>query len=239
MMSGQAPLGAQGGGGSGMLGAGGAGQQSPLFAFLGGMFGKSGDPYKDYMKQYQDWVNKAQNVQNPFVNAGTGAIGDYQKWLSGMQDPSKFINNMMGQYQESPWAKYQQNQAMHAGQNAASAGGLIGSTPYMQQAQQSAHDISGQDMGNWMQNVLGINNQYGQGQNNLINYGSNAANALTNLYGQSARDMGEAAYGKRLGKNQDFWNMINGGINMFTNGILSNGGMGGGGGGMNIASLFG
>lgn len=185
---------------------------------FGGLFGHSGKPYDKAMEQYQQYANQAQGTQQPYLNAGQGAIGDYQKWLQGQQDPTKFINDKMSQYQESPYAHYMQQQAMNAAQNAASMGGLpngmggagIGSTPLMQQMQQNASNISSQDMNKWLQNVLGINTQYGQGQQNLMQGGQNAANSLTNMYNQMGQQMGEAAYGKESGKKQDFWNTLGG-----------------------------
>ena len=206
----------------GQMGGMGAMGASGLAGLLGGMFGNSGAPYDDAMKQYQHWANRAQGAQNPFLNAGTGAIGNYQHWLQGMQDPSKFMNNMMGQYQESPWAHNLQQQAMRAGTNAASMGGLpngmggagFGSTPFQMQAQQNASNISSQDMNNWLQNVLGINTQYGQGQAGMMGMGQNAANALTGMYGQMGQQMGDAAYGRRAGQNQDFMNILGGGLQM-------------------------
>jgi hypothetical protein len=193
------------------MSAGGAGAAGSL---LGGLFGDSGAPYEDAMKQYQDWANKAQNVQNPYLQAGQGAIGDYQNWLKKQQDPSGFINNMMNQYQESPYAKFLQQQSIRGGQNAASASGLMGSTPFAQQLQQNAGNIASGDMNQWLQNVLGINTQYGQGQQNLMTGGQNAANALTGMYGDMGRQMGEAAYGKKAGQNQDWSNMIGGGLQL-------------------------
>ncbi len=187
---------------------------SGLGGLLGGMFGNSGSPYGDAMSQYQKYMQQAQGVQNPFLQAGTGAIGNYQNWLQGMQDPTKFMNNMMGQYQESPFAKFQQQQGMRAANNMGSATGMTGSTPLMQQAQQNAQNISSGDMNNWLQNVLGINSQYGQGQQNLMNMGQGSANALSGMYGQMGQQMGEGAYGQRAGQNQDFWNMLGGGMGM-------------------------
>ncbi len=177
---------------------------SGLGGLFGGLFGNSGKPYDEYQK----WMQQAQQAQQPYLNAGTGAIGDYQKWLQGQQDPSKFINNLMGQYQQSPYTSYLQQQAQNAGQNAASASGLMGSTPMMQQMQQNSGNIAQQGMNDWLQNVLGINTQYGQGQQNLMTGGQNAANSLSNIYNQ----MGQAAYGKQAGKQQDFWNTIGGGL---------------------------
>lgn len=181
---------------------------------LGGIFGDSGAPYDKAMQQYQQYGNQAQNTQQPYLNAGQSAIPNYQNWLQSQSNPSEFINNLMGQYQESPYAKYLQQQSMRAGQNAASASGLMGSTPFMQQMQENARNISSQDMNQWLQNVLGINTQYGQGQQNLMTGGQAAANSLTGLYNQMGQNMGEAAYGKEGGNQQDFWNTLGGSLGM-------------------------
>ncbi len=190
---------------SGMFGSG-------LGGLLGGLFGDSGKPYDKAMEQYQQWANKAQGVQQPYLNAGTGAIGDYQEWLKGQKDPTKFINGLMGNYQESPYAHMLQQQAMNAANNAASASGMMGSSALMQQQMQNAGTIANEDMNQWLQNVLGINTQYGQGQQNLMTGGQNAANALTQLYSDMGGKMGEAAYGKESGKQNDLWNTIGGGL---------------------------
>jgi hypothetical protein len=181
---------------------------SGLGGFLGGLFGDSGKPYDKAMEQYQNFANQAQGTQQPYLNAGQGAIGDYQTWLKGQQDPSKFINSIMGQYQQSPYNQYLQQQAQNAGINAGSASGLTGSTPLMQQMQQNAANIGQQGMNDWLSNVLGINTQYGQGQQNLMTGGQQAANALTNLYSDMGKNMGEQMYNKEASKQNNFWNTL-------------------------------
>lgn len=183
---------------------------SGLGGMLGGMFGDSGKPYDKAMQQYQQYGQMGQQTQQPFLNAGTGAIGDYQKWLQGQQDPGGFINNLMGQYQQSPYNSYLQGQAQNAGINAGSANGTMGSSALMQQMQQNAANIGQQGMDSWLQNALGINSQYGQGQQNLMTGGQGAANSLTNLFSQMGNQMGDAAYGKEAGKQSDFWNTLGG-----------------------------
>jgi hypothetical protein len=187
---------------------------SGLGGFLGGLFGHSDKPYDKAMEQYQKYMQMGQQTQQPYLNAGQDSIVNYQNWLQNQQNPSQFINNQMANYQESPWAQNMQQQSINSGQNAASASGLMGSTPLMQALQQNAGTIASQDQNNWLQNVLGINSQYGQGQNNLMTGGKNAANALAALYNQMGENMGQAAYGKEAGRNQDFWNTIGGGLNM-------------------------
>ncbi len=183
---------------------------SGLGGILGGLFGNSSKPYDAEMDQYQKWMQQAQQAQQPYANAGQGAIGDYQNWLQSQKDPSKFINEQMGNYQESPWANYLQQQSMNAGQNAASASGLMGSTPLMQQLQQNAGNIASQDQNQWLQNVLGINTQYGQGQQNLMTGGQNSANRLTDMYNQMGQDMGQASFNKQASKQNNFWNTMGG-----------------------------
>ncbi len=198
---------------------------SGLAQFFGGMFGDSGSPYGDAMKQFKKYYGQAQGYQNPFYQAGLGGMGNYQDWLGKMKDPSQFMNNLMGQYQQSAGNKFLQDQAMRAGTNAASAGGSmvpggpggagIGSTPFVQQQQQNAANIGQQGMNDWLGNVLGINSQYGAGQNNLMQGGHQAGDMMSQLAMMMGNNMGQGAYGQRAGQNQDFWNMISGGLHMF------------------------
>lgn len=179
-----------------------------------GLTGNSGSPYEEAMKQYQQYAGKAEGTQNPFLEYGKAGMPLFQNWLQGMQNPSGFINNQMNNYQESPYAQFQQQQGLRAAQNMGSASGLTGSTPLMMQAQQNAQNISSQDMNQWLQNVLGINSQYGAGLNNQIQTGQGAANQLTGLYGDMGRQMGEAAYGQAAGQNQDKSNIWGGLLGM-------------------------
>lgn len=183
---------------------------SGLGGLLGGMFGNSGKPYDKAMEEYQKFMQMGQGVQQPYLDAGKGAIGDYQKWLQGQQDPAGFLNKMMGQYQQSPYNSYLQQQAQNAGINAGSANGTMGSSALAQQMQQNAGNIAQQGMDSWLQNALGINTQYGQGQQNLMQGGQNSANSLMNMYNQMSQQMGDAAYGKEAGKQNDWWNMLGG-----------------------------
>jgi hypothetical protein len=216
-----------GGGSGGGFGMGGFGNN--LSSFLGGLgiFGNPGSPYEDAMKQYKEWASKGEGAQNPFLEFGKRGMPGYEQWLSGMKDPSAFINNLMGGYKESPFAKYQQEQGMRAAQTMGSRGdtamGGAGSTPLMQAAQTNAQNISSGDMDTWLKNVLGVNHEYGAGLNNQIGYGQHAADQLTGMYGDMGRQMGEQAFNRETAKQNGRYNMWGG---LF--------GLGG-----NLASMFG
>lgn len=172
-----------------------------------GLFGAD-KPYRDAQHQYNKYMNQANAAQQPYAQAGQGAIGDYQNWLQGQQDPSGFINNLMGQYQQSPYNQYLQQQSQFAGENGASASGLTGSTPFMQQQQQNAGNIAQGGMNDWLQNVLGINTQYGQGQQNLMQGGQTAANALSGLYQNQGNYNGEQAYNASRKRQQQYGDIL-------------------------------
>lgn len=170
---------------------------------FGGLFGNSGKPYRESGKVLEDYLSRARDAQNPFLEMGTKAIPKYQKWLNGMKDPSGFINGLMDNYGESPWAKYQQEQALRASGNAGSSTGMGGSTPMSQFNQQNARDISSQDMNSWLQNVLGINTQYGAGLNNEIQGGQHSADTLGQLYSNFGEDLAGVKYNSLAAKARD------------------------------------
>lgn len=184
--------------------AGGAG------SLLGGLFGDSGAPYEAASQEYEKYGAKGEATQQPFYEAGVAAIPQFQNWLTTMQNPSDFLNMLMGEYQVSPYARYQQQQMLRAARNRGAASGLGGSTPLAQFEEEQARNIASQDMGNWLQRVLGINTQYGQGLNRLMTGGQTGANALTQLYGNLGQQLGEARYGQQAGEESDLGNLLGG-----------------------------
>lgn len=179
-------------------------------SLISGGMGMGASPYSAGMKPLKDYSQQAIDYQNPFYKGGTDAIPKYTNWLDTMKDPSQFINNTMNSYQQSPFAKFQQQQSMRAANNSASANGLLGSTPMQMQAQQNAQNISSQDMQQWLQNVLGVNSQYGQGQQGMVGMGQNSANNMSSIMSQLAQLMSGAQYGQQAGSNQDMGNIIGG-----------------------------
>lgn len=185
---------------------------SGLNSFLYSLFGDREAPFREGAQQIQQATDKAVGVQQPFYQAGTQAIPQYQNWLQNMQNPSQFVNNLESQYSESPHARYLQDQAMRAAQNAGSAGGLTGSTPLAQQMAQTSAGIAGQDMNSWLQNVLGINTLYGTGQQNLMGFGANAANQQTSAYTNLGKQLADMKAAQAAAHQQDVQGGISGGI---------------------------
>lgn len=189
------------------------GGASGLGGIFGGLFGK--DPYKGASKEYEKYANQASNYQNPFYQAGTGAMGDFQNYLKGMKDPSEFLNNLMKNYKESDYTKNLQNESERSGINAASASGLIGSTPFLKQQQKNAGEIAQGGMNDWLSQALGINSQYGGGLEKLMGMGQQSGNKLSDIFSQLGQDKAGMSYGSDMNKNKQMQDFFSGLMSLF------------------------
>lgn len=189
------------------------GGASGLGSIFGGLFGK--DPYKNAMKEYERGANTAASYQNPFYNAGTGALGEFQNYLKGMKDPSEFLNNLMKDYHESEFTKNLKNASERSGVNAASASGLIGSTPFLKQQQKNAAEIESSGMNDWLSKALGLNTQYGGGLEKLMGMGENAGNKLSDIFSQLAENKAGTSYGSDMARNKQMQDFFSGLMSLF------------------------
>jgi hypothetical protein len=189
------------------------GGASGLGGIFGGLFGK--DPYKNASKEYETGAKNASGYQNPFYQAGTGALGDFQNYLKGMKDPSEFLNNLMKNYKESDYTKNLQNESERSGVNAASASGLIGSTPFLKQQQKNAGEIAQGGMNDWLKQALGINSEYGSGLEKLTGMGQNAGNRLSDIFSNLGNEKAGASYGSDMAKNKQMQDFFSGLMSLF------------------------
>lgn len=180
-----------------------------FFSDIGDMlFHGNEGPYEQAQEQYGQYMGQAAGQMRPYAEFGQRGMPQYESWLGGMQDPSKFINSLMGGYQESPYAKYLQQQGMQGASNAASASGLLGSSPFMRESARVSEQIASGDLENWLSKVLGINTEYGQGLQNQISTGSGAASNLSNLYSDQASGSAELSFGRGMGRQADLQNIL-------------------------------
>lgn len=202
-----------------------------MFGGIMDVLGGGGDSgYGDIQNQLQkamdaikDSYSKGRAGYDPYAQAGTGAIGNYQNSLNQMSDPFGYADKIGQNYQQSAQAKNNINAITSSMNNAAAASGMAG-TPAMQEALAGkVNDISNADQQQYFNNIMGVNNQYQQGQNNMMGYGMNAqnginqnymgeGNALAGLYG----DMGNAQLGQQQSKAGAWGNLIGGGAGLIS-----------------------
>lgn len=192
-----------GGGGSGGIGQG-------IGGLLNYFLTDPSKPYKDASGQLDKYYGQAQQALSPYMNAGQNALGNYQNALAPMGNSQQYINNIMNGYQESPWAKFQQQYGQKAMQNAASAGGMLGSGAQWKAAADYSQGLSSRDMQQWLQNNLGVTDRYTQGQQDISHMGFGGAQSLAQLLAQLGQSQAGMAYGAGQAGNQGMTNMIGG-----------------------------
>lgn len=157
------------------------------------------DPYRkggqqDY-NNYRNYVGQQGQNLSPFQGAGSYQYGQIN------QSPTDYYNHIMQGYNESPQAKYEQDQAMRAANAGGSASGMLGSGAYTKAVQQNAADISGRDQQRYYGNVMGAN-QMQMGYLNNLNNRQDQYNAmqqyLTGLGYGGANGMGQNSINKGL-----------------------------------------
>lgn len=93
-------------------------------------------------------------------NPSQGAMG-YLDQIPGQYTNPDMYNQIAGQYKESPGYQFRLKNAMQAGNNAAAAGGMLGSGQHQMGNEQMATDIASDDFYKYMQNRMGFNQDMG------------------------------------------------------------------------------
>lgn len=197
-------------------------------AGLAGMLGGSNNPYDDAAKYYNKIPGAMAPYYSPYINAGQNALGQLQgqyghllgnyqgiqdQYNQLMNDPNGVMSKIGAGYQKSPGFDWQMNQGMNAANNAAAAGGMLGSPQHQQQASTMAEGLANQDYYNYMNHALGLYNSGLQGNTNLYgaglsglqglnSMGYNASNEYGMDIGNSLMNQGNLAYSGAAAQNQ-------------------------------------
>lgn len=170
---------------------GGAGALGGLMNLFGGG-GKN--PADAANKYYEKIPGQTQQYYQPYIDAGKNALdvnqGQYNNLIN---DPNSMLDKFGAGYKQSPGYKYNLEQAMAGVNNAAAAGGGLGTLGHQQLSADTTSGIASKDYQDYLKNVLGL---YGtglsgsqdiahQGQNASQNYADILANVLS-MQGQNA-----------------------------------------------------
>lgn len=201
-MYGENPF-SSGGGGSGSYGG-----YNPMYGALGmgaagalgGMFGQNpmhaSMPYMNNAgNQINQYLGNATNGMNPYMQAGQGALGQYQGMLGQMANPQDFYNKMMAGFHMSPAQQFAQQQGLNAVSNNAGANGMMGSGPEAKALENYAQNNTSQMQQQYLGNMMGMYGQALNGYGNLSNMGYGAAGQVGNWNmdaGQQQADIQEA-----------------------------------------------
>jgi hypothetical protein len=117
-----------------------------------------------YLQPYQQGgVQDYNSLRNYTGNMNTN-LSQYgnpmdSRWRNANMSAPDYYQQLMKGYAETPQAKYEQEVAMRAANQGASASGMLGSGAYYKALQNNAADIAQRDMQRYFENILQTDTQ--------------------------------------------------------------------------------
>lgn len=184
--------------GSSLLGGG----QDPITGLLGGALGLDGSRQARKeakhaqmrneahagamrnlaMKELEQVPGVAQEHYNPYIQQGNEAQNRATGLYNQMaENPMEYINQIISGYKPSQGYQFREGRALEAARNSAAQGGLTGTRNDQIQRAELVNDMMGQDMQQYLANVLGIQGAGLSGQQHLSDMGYNASQSLADI----------------------------------------------------------
>jgi len=157
--------------------------------FITGGGGK--DPAHEAGKYLDQIPGVSHGIYDPYVQHGKDAYNTFNPITSSMTtDPAGFLENIMKNYSTSRGFNLKNEQMTKAAGNSAAAGGMRGTLADIGNEAHITDMLMGDDMQQWLQNVMGIQGRGLQSQEHLYDTGydasKNLGSDLTNVLGSKA-----------------------------------------------------
>ncbi len=138
--------------------------------------------------QIQGYGNEA---YNPFINQGQAANQQLTPQYQQMAfNPAAQYNDIMGQYQPSAGYQHKQKLLQEASHNTAASGGYLGTEGDIARRNEMLSSLLGEDMQQFLANILGIQGQGMQGLQHQGDIGYHAAGSKADYLGSAAGQQG-------------------------------------------------
>lgn len=204
-----------------------------LDSLFGGGREKAG---KDMYNQMQQGWQQSQGMMNPYIQRGNTAYQAYIDALNQGKNPNDLYNQFASSYKESPEALAMMQVGQKNANNAAAAGGMLGSGAEETAAANLAQSTRATDFDKYMNNMYGTRSEYLRGQSKLDAQGFNASNSLMQTMQKYFEDMAKAKGAQDTGRSQGLSGLLGTGLGIA--GDIFGGPIGGAVGGA-IGSYFG
>lgn len=171
-------------------------------------FAHPGRAYKEAQDEMQKYYDQSMAMQQPYNQYGMQAYGPLSGAMSNLLDPTKLQSGWAGSYEMSPYAQQLQQEATGQGMDAASAMGLLGSSPAIRAIQQGASNIMSADRQQYLNDLM---QKYLAGAGLAQGLYNTGASTAANM-GQQTMQMGDTMAGLKAGQRQAGAGMIGQGI---------------------------
>lgn len=193
------------------MGAGGA--AAGLFGLFGGGQNDPMDAANPFFNQIPGTLNK---YMSPYVDAGKNALGTLNTTYSNLlNDPGSIMAQIGKGYQKSPGYNFERTEGLQGINNAAAAGGMLGTPQHQEDAGMWANNFANKDYGDYLSRALGLWGQGLSGEQGLNTMGFEGSEDLARNLAQLLAQQGNMAFQGAANENAaqgDFLGQITGGV---------------------------
>ncbi len=197
-----------------------------IFSEIGKLFGSNQKNPADVANKRLGQIPGAMHpyYQN-YMNAGNQEINKlmpiYEKLMS---NPGEFFKGISENYQESPGYQHRLMEALHAGNNAAAAGGMLGSGANQYSNMQTASDFASDDYEKYLSHIMEMFGKGISGAEGINKMGYDASRDYATSLGNTLGQQASYDYAGQAGKNQNNWGSIFGPLASLASAPMTGGG---------------
>lgn len=167
---------------------------------------------QDYLAQMEPMLHQ---YYDPYINNGQQAMGTLNEQYAMLLNDPAAMQAMLGSgYEQSPGYQYQYDTAMNAGNQAAAAGGMLGTPAHDTQMMGTAQGLASQDYWKYYGNNQNLYNQGLSGTQDMFNTGYNASNQMAGGMGSMYGNQANLAYANNQSQNQMLSSLLGGASGM-------------------------
>jgi len=180
-----------------------------FFDFLG--LGEDRNPANAAMPYLDKIAPMEKSYFDPYINKGNRAYGAMNPAYEGMsKDPAAFLEHLLSSYEPSKSYGLKRDEMMKAAGNTAAAGGMRGSMSDITNESRITDTLLGEDMQQWLKNVLGIQGRGLEGEEHLFDTGFNASKDLSGDLSNVMGTQGTLAFQGQAERNKALSDLISG-----------------------------
>lgn len=162
-----------------------------------------GDSTKDSMKTLNRTGAQMQGIYQPYIDYGNRAMPTLEDQYSKLlNNPQALYSMLAGGYEQSPGYGYRMQAMQNAANQAASAGGMLGTNQHQMNSMNAASGIAGEDFNNYLSTMLGLYGTGLEGTQNQFNTGANMAQGLAGNMGALGQTRANLQYQGQNSNNQ-------------------------------------
>jgi hypothetical protein len=148
-------------------------------SWLSDLFSGGKNPADAAMPYLNQIPGMAKGYYDPYIQHGNEAYNKLNPQYENMTtDPSAFLEHIMKGYEPSKSYQLRRDETQRAAGNSAAAGGMRGSINDITNQSRLTDSLLGEDMQQWLNNVLGIQKEGMAGEQNFFNTGYDATKSL-------------------------------------------------------------